>query len=227
VLYRFGDFTLNGQTRQLAGHGGEIHLSPKAFELLTLLIDNRERAMSKNELQDRVWPATFVQETSVAGLVNEIRRALSDPAPNPRFVRTVHRFGYRFIGTVTTDDPVADSRLPAARFYLAVERRRVILIEGASVIGRAQDATIPIDSPGVSRAHARIVVSGGRAVIEDLGSKNGTYVGGERISEPAELSDGQQVKVGAVVLTFHTAAPAGVTDTLPGAQSSQGAHKPV
>ena len=218
--YRFGDFTLNGQTRQLTGHGGEIHLSPKAFELLTLLIDNRERAMSKTELQDRVWPATFVQETSVAGLVNEIRRAIGDPAPTPRFVRTVHRFGYRFIGAVTTDDPGADANRPPARFYLAVERRRVLLIEGASVIGRAPDATIPINSPGVSRAHARIVVSGERALIEDLDSKNGTYVAGERISAPVALSDGQQIRLGAVVVTFHAAAPAGVTDTLPGAQSS-------
>ena len=93
MICRFDQFTVNEETRQLRSDEGERHLSPEAFDLLTLLIANRPRALSNTVLQDRLWPATFVQETNLAGLVAEIRRALDDSAANPRFVRTVHRFG--------------------------------------------------------------------------------------------------------------------------------------
>src|SRR5688572_26940475 len=98
VVYRFGRFVLDYDTRQILADGGEIHLSPKAFELLALLLANRPRAVSKTELQERLWPSTFVEETNLAGLVAEIRRALDDSATEPVFVRTVYRFGYRFVG---------------------------------------------------------------------------------------------------------------------------------
>ncbi len=80
-----------------------MHLSPKAFELLATLLANRSRAFSKAELQQHLWPTTFVEETNLAGLVAEIRRALRDSASSPLFVRTVYGFGYRFVGEVTVD----------------------------------------------------------------------------------------------------------------------------
>ncbi len=101
MAYRFSDFILDGDTRQLLFHHDEVHVSPKAFDLLAVLLANRPRAVSKAELQERLWPATFVEETNVAGLVAEIRRALRDSASNPRFIRTVYGFGYRFAGDVT------------------------------------------------------------------------------------------------------------------------------
>jgi DNA-binding winged helix-turn-helix (wHTH) protein len=214
VVYRFGDFTLDCDTRQLFQDRSPVHLSPKAFELLTLLIANRARAVSKIELQEKVWPATFVQETSVAGLVNEIRRALNDPPGAAQFVGTVHRFGYRFVGSVTE---IADSGGPEsarAKFYLTVGRRQVMLMEGAHLVGRTPDAAIAIDSPSVSRSHARLCVSTSGATIEDLGSKNGTHVNGERISQPVALHDGQEIKIGGVVVTFHVAAPTNATETI-------------
>src|SRR5690348_5285226 len=100
VAYRFGRFVLDYDTRQLLAEGDEIHLSPKAFELLALLLVNRPRAVSKTELQERLWPSTFVEETNLAGLVAEIRRALHDSATRPVLLRTVYRFGYRFVGEV-------------------------------------------------------------------------------------------------------------------------------
>ncbi|HJZ78074.1 MAG TPA: winged helix-turn-helix domain-containing protein [Vicinamibacterales bacterium] len=100
MAYRFGDFTLDPDTRRLRATGRDVHVSPKAFDLLALLVDHRARAVSKGELQQRLWSTTFVEETNLASLVAEIRRALHDAAANPRFVRTVYGFGYQFVDDV-------------------------------------------------------------------------------------------------------------------------------
>ena len=215
VTYRFGDFSLDNDTRELLLNGSEVHLSPKAFDLLTVLLANPARAVSKAELQQRLWPSTFVEETNLAGLAAEIRRALGDTASSPRFVRTVYAFGYRFVGEVTAD--AGASRPPPVRVKLCLtfERREMVLMDGANVIGRAPDATIQVDSPGVSRHHARIVVSAGDATLEDLGSKNGTHLNGQRITTPARLSDGSQIRLGTIVLTFRMALPTSPTQSVP------------
>jgi DNA-binding winged helix-turn-helix (wHTH) protein len=215
VTYRFGDFSLDTDTRQLLWNGDEVHLSPKAFELLTVLLANPARAVSKGELQERLWPSTFVEETNLAGLTAEIRRALGDTASSPRFVRTVYGFGYRFVGEVTVD---AGSGRPGplrVKLCLTFEKREVALMNGANVIGRAPDATIQIDSLGVSRYHARIQVSDDDATLEDLGSKNGTHLDGKRITTPARLSDGSQIRLGTIVVTFRMALPTSPTQSLP------------
>jgi DNA-binding winged helix-turn-helix (wHTH) protein len=215
VRYRFGGFTLDHDTRQLLSNGDEIHLSPKAFELLALLVANPARAVSKAELQQRLWPSTFVEETNLATLAAEIRRALRDSAANPTFVRTVYAFGYRFVGEVTPDVSAMSPEHTRARLCLTVERRDIPLLEGVNMIGRASDAAIPIDSPGISRHHARIVVTHGEATLEDLGSKNGTYLNGSRITAPRRLSDGNEIRLGAVVMTFRIAAQMSPTETVP------------
>src|SRR5215471_2007346 len=93
---QFGEHTFDGVRREVRRGAEEIHLSPKGFELLRLLIDARPRALSKDELIDRLWPDAFVSEASLAGLVTEIRRAVREDAREPRHVRTVHGFGYAF-----------------------------------------------------------------------------------------------------------------------------------
>ena len=213
VPFRFGRFELDCDTRLLLGAGVEIHLSPKAFELLAILLTNRPRALSKAELLNHLWPSTFVEETNLAGLVAEIRRALGDSAIRPVYLRTVYRFGYRFIGDVA-DSPGAE-RLPpsVARALLVFENREMLLLEGANIIGRAPDATILCDVSGVSRHHARIVVSNGVATLEDLGSKNGTYLKQERVTS-ARLSDGDEIRLGTASLTFRIDLPLEITDTV-------------
>lgn len=213
LAHRFGAFTLDPDTRQLLLNGGEVHLSPKALDLLALLVEHRVRAVSKAELQQRLWPSTFVEETNLASLVAEIRRALGDAAASPRFVRTVYGFGYQFVGDIiTTRSP---TRVDASRrtLWLTDDRRQMPLLEGVNVIGRGTDAAIHLDSPGVSRHHARIMVAGGEATLEDLGSKNGTDLNGQRITTPCPVRDGDEIRLGAIVLTFRISSPSSATVT--------------
>lgn len=206
MTYRFARFLLDGDTRQLFADGTEVHLSPKAFELLRILIQHRSRALPKAELQDLLWPSTFVGETNLATLVAEIRRTLEDSAQDSHYVRTVQRFGYRFVAEIREGTPVSTSAASAARVYLALGDRRFFLSDGTFVIGREPDAAIQIDSSGVSRLHAQITVCGREVRVEDLGSKNGTFVGGQPVTTPRRLEDGDEVRVGPVALRFTVAA---------------------
>jgi DNA-binding winged helix-turn-helix (wHTH) protein len=215
MTYRFDRFTLDSGTRQLLHDGEPIHLSPKAFELLSVLVENRSRAMSRAELQERLWPSTFVLDTNLAGLVVEVRRALDDSADDPRFVRTLHRFGYRFIGGVENEEKQETAVPGPVKYWLLWETRQVVLCEGENILGRAPDAGVWIDAVGVSRRHARIVVDGRDATVEDLGSKNGTFVGPERVSAPHPLADGDQIRLGPVVITFRIPPPVGTTVSAP------------
>lgn len=205
---------VDGAARQIFGGDDELHISPKAFELLLALIQQRSRAMSKAELQDRLWPSTFVGETNLATLVAEIRRTLDDSAHDSQYLRTVHRFGYRFVAEVHEESAPGTLLTGEALMYLALGDHRFPLSAGTFVIGRATDAAIHIDSGGVSRQHARILVSGREARIEDLGSKNGTFVDGLPVAAARLLKDGDEVRVGPIALTFRVTTPAGATETM-------------
>ena len=225
MVYRFGEFTLDQDIRQLSLGQTEVHLSPKAFDLLVTLVEKRSRALSKAELQEQLWPSTFVEETNLASLVAEIRRALRDSASSPAFVRTVYGFGYRFVGDVTVDRAAARSGSSPTKRCVVWEGRELILMEGANVLGRDPDVAIQIDARGVSRRHAQIVVSGNGAILEDLDSKNGTYVNGRRIAAAVSLADCDEVGLGAVRVTFRVTSAVGQTETLPAHAS--GAYRPT
>jgi DNA-binding winged helix-turn-helix (wHTH) protein len=92
----FGDFIFDSETRELLRDRQPATLTPKAFQLLEILIEHRPKALSKSRLHDRLWPNTFVVEANLSNLVGEVRRALDDDPRRPQFVRTVHRFGYAF-----------------------------------------------------------------------------------------------------------------------------------
>ena len=212
MTYRFGNFAVELRTRRLLRNGEELHLSPKAFDLLTILIANRAQAMAKADLQQNLWPSTFVLETNLAGLVAEIRQVLDDSAEAPRFIRTMHRFGYWFIGDVT-EQGGRDAAAPPARYWVLWETRQIPLEPGENVLGRAPDAAVWIDAPGVSRHHARIRVEDSEALLEDLGSKNGTFLHGQPVTMPSPLNDGDEIRLGSVVITFRIPPPAGATET--------------
>lgn len=214
MTFEFGRYTLNSNTRQLLADGAEVHLSPKAFALLLLLIENRERAMSKAELQERLWPSTFIGETNLATLAAEIRRALGDAARGSSYVRTVHRYGYRFVASVSVPAPAPARQAGGPRMYVRTADRQIPLLEGTTTLGRGSDAGIQIDAGGVSRHHARILVADGRASIEDLGSKNGTFVRGDRLEGARVLTDGDEIRIGPVVIIFQIAPATEATETM-------------
>ena len=98
--------------------------------------------------------------------------------------------------------------------YVRTADRQFPLSAGPTTIGRGSDADIQIDAGGVSRHHARILVAEGRASIEDLGSKNGTVVGGDRIESARWLADGDEIRIGPVVIIFQIAPPTAATETV-------------
>jgi DNA-binding winged helix-turn-helix (wHTH) protein len=199
---RFGPLVLDSESRELLRDGHRVPLSPKAFDLLSILVASRPKAISKGELQERLWPATFVVEKNLANLVSEIRNAIGDDPSDPRFVRTVPRFGYAFLESVHT----TETREPVVRggvtFRISWVSGRVTLREGENVLGRDPNVEIYLDASGVSRRHALIKIAAARATIEDLGSKNGTFVGGQRIDGIRSISDGDVITVASVKLTL-------------------------
>ena len=98
MSFWFGDFELDQERRQLLRSGQPVPLEPKAYELLGLLLERRPRALSRAQIRDVIWPQTFVSESTLAVVVNAVREALEDDARHPRFIRTVHGFGYAFCG---------------------------------------------------------------------------------------------------------------------------------
>lgn len=210
---RFGEFTLDIESRQLRQGDAERHLSPKAFELLRPLLENRPRALSKAELHGRLWSSTFVSDATLTSLIAEVRDSLGEKAGRGRFVRTVHRFGYAFKGIATELTPRVQSPGGRARRWIIWEWGQVALTDGDHLLGRDGDVAVWLESPTVSRHHARIRILGPDATIEDLGSKNGTYLHGERLATPSRLADGDEIRLGSVTVKFRTLGTSGSTET--------------
>lgn len=196
---RFGDVTFDGARRLVLRGGRPVHLEPRAFRLLELLLACRPKALSKEEILEAVWPGTFVTEGSLSALVKDLRKALGESARAPAYVRTVFGYGYAFEGTVHEAAPAAPSR---ERHVLRWGGEETRLAEGANVVGREPQASVVIPHPSVSREHARVEVDGTCAWVEDLGSKNGTFRGETRLSGRTLLADGDELRFGAVRVTY-------------------------
>ena len=210
---RFGSFVLNLDTRQLTEDNREIHLTPKAFELLTMLVQDRPKVLAKAALQNRLWPDTFVAEANLSNLVAEIREALRDHAHAPTFIRTAHGFGYAFSGDATTLSDMAAPAQDRPSCWLEWDRLRFPLALGEHVIGRDPDVEVRLDDSTVSRRHARLVVTVEGTVLEDFGSKNGTFRGGQRVTGPVLLADGDAIRIGSLLVTFRSRSLMMSTDT--------------
>jgi hypothetical protein len=227
VRVDFADVAIDTRTREIHRGGEPVHLSPKAFELLLILIESRPQAVAKRVLQDRLWPDTFVVEKNLTNLVAEIRRAIGDSSASPTFLRTVHRFGYAL-----RDRPAAGPTAPPARLaggtevHLTWTLGRATLRQGEHIVGRSADAAVCLEADSVSRRHARIVVTGTAATVEDLGSKNGTTIGDRCVRDATALVDGDRLQIGSVVLDVRLTGPVESTRTVSrrtSASSSTGA----
>jgi len=201
VRCRFGRFTIDPDTRQLLCDGAEIHLSPKAFDVLWALIQRRPAVIEKTELHAQIWPDTHVVDANLNVLIGEIRRAIGDTPQKAEFVRTVHGVGYAFCGAAVNVQEAAGA--PRALLCWVVWKGRTFpLSEGDNVIGRDPGCSVWLDAPGVSRRHARIRIdsSNRRVALDDLGSTNGTLVRRSRIQGDVILNDGDPITIGTVDL---------------------------
>jgi DNA-binding winged helix-turn-helix (wHTH) protein len=210
LTVRFGPFVLDEAQRQLTRNGVEVHLTPKAFDLLIALVTDAPRVLSKNELHQRVWPGTFVSDATLVGLIKELRRALDGGDEKVSSIRTVNRVGYAFARSVEHERPGGQ-----VCHWLVVSGRHIVLKPGENRIGRDPASPVWLDSGGVSRHHARIVVAGSEATIEDLGSKNGTVVRSTPVAAALKLVDGDVVELGPVSIIYRCSTSGLSTEAIP------------
>ena len=209
-VLRFGRFTLDTASRQLACDDTVRHLTPKAFDLLVLLTSEAPRVVTKSEIHNRLWPDTYVSDATLVGLVKELRRALDDRDRESPLIRTAHRVGYAFCPPVSA---TASGRQVAVWHWLVFRGRRVALHEGENIVGRDPSCGVWIDVTGVSRRHARILIDRGGARLEDLGSKNGTRVGDLRVAAAVALHDGDRIAFGPAAGLYRTSSSGLSTET--------------
>lgn len=200
---RFGDCVLDSETRQLFVRGEPVHVQPKAFQFLELLLENRPKAVSKSQIHEKIWPGTFVSDSTLTSLLVEVRDVIGDEARRPLYVRTVHGFGYAFCGSAAeVREAATPGKVRKTSCWILCAGKRTAVEPGETVIGRDPDVEVFVDDPSVSRRHARILVTETSATLEDLRSKNGTFLEDRRIAAPAPLKDQARIRVGTVPITF-------------------------
>lgn len=214
VPLRFDDLTFDAASRQLWVNGVEVHLSNKAFDLLAVLVERRPEAVSKVDLHARLWPGTFVSPSSLPSLVSEIRDTIGDGARVPRLVRTVHGFGYAFQAPAATELGAAAPTQLAPAGWLVGTPGEIALFGGENVLGREGEGIILLRSSTVSRRHACIEIGDDSVWVDDLGSKNGTYVNDRRVEGRTPVVDGDQIRFGSLVFTFRRGQPADSTQSI-------------
>jgi DNA-binding winged helix-turn-helix (wHTH) protein len=210
VLVRFGPFALDPSQRLLTRNDERLHLTPKAFDLLVLLVSEAPRVLDKGELHKRLWTSTFVSDATLAGLIKELRRALDDRDRRTPIIRTVHRVGYAFCLELQRPS-TGNARI--GWHWLVLNGRRAALHDGKNVIGREPECDVLLEDDGVSRRHACIVIANGSAHLEDLGSKNGTSVRDERVTAPVVLHDGDRLAFGSHVAVYRSSGKGMSTQT--------------
>jgi DNA-binding winged helix-turn-helix (wHTH) protein len=206
---RFQHFTVDVATRQLLSDGKEIHLSPKAFDLLRVLLARRPNVVSKEELFQQVWPDSYVVEANLNVVVGEVRRALGDNAQTPRFIRTVHGVGFAFFGNANEIENNSAPPIAETRCWLIGKDRNFPLADGDNVVGRDPSCSIWLDDPDVSRRHACIHIDSihGSALLEDLDSTNGTSIGRAQVNGQKSLVNGDVIRIGRFEFKFRSEAP--------------------
>lgn len=209
ISVQFAGFVLDEDRRQLFRGSEPLHLEPKAFDLLVLLLSRRPKAVSKAEIHEAIWPGAYISESSLPGLVGDLRAALGDDPKEPRFIRTVLRFGYAFCGEAAPGPASPPGDVP--RWTALWAGREIPLPNGEHLIGRGEECRIRSHSSRVSRQHARVRVTPEHVFVEDLGSRNGTWVQDRRIEGPAELTVGDTVRVGPEVIQLVAARPNALT----------------
>jgi DNA-binding winged helix-turn-helix (wHTH) protein len=198
----FGSFSFDAGARLLTQSGEAVHLTSKAIDLLALLVSRRPEAVAKKEIHQQLWPDTFVSDVSLTTLIFELRTALGESARKPRFIRTVHGYGYAFQGDSAQNDAAEETP-----FLIIFDGKEIGLQRGENLLGRSRDCRVRLESTRVSRRHARITIDGDAALIEDCGSRNGTWVRGTRTAGRIRLNDGDDIAIAGLRMLFRVLPP--------------------
>jgi DNA-binding winged helix-turn-helix (wHTH) protein len=188
-----GDWLVVPRLNRLSRGDQLVHIELKLMEVLVHLAERPGELVSKRDLVDAVWQVKIVSDGTLTRAVALLRKALGDNARHPRYIETIPKRGYRLVAPVRAHDEPGAARL---RFKVETPSGEIQLTEGDNLIGRDSRAAIRIDVDGVSRSHALVVVAGDTATLEDLGSKNGTYLRGRRIERPTRLAHGDEIRIG-------------------------------
>ncbi len=225
MIIRFGDVRVDPHARQLWRGAEMVHLPRKAFDLLLLLLEHRPNAVPKEQIHACLWPDTYVSEASLQALISDIRQAIGDDGRRRAMVRTIHGVGYAFTADVIEADAPRSEAPENARAWLVGELGRIPLRQGENLLGRGGEEVTEIDETTVSRRHARLTLRHSDGLLEDLDSKNGTWLHDERVTGPVVIADGDVVRVGSARFTFRIAGRAGSTASLPGREDTPPASK--
>jgi DNA-binding winged helix-turn-helix (wHTH) protein len=195
--FHLGSWMVEPTLDRITCDGREVRLRPRAMDVLTVLAISAGKLVAKRDLIDEVWRTEFVSDHALTQVIAELRAALGDNAGNPSFIENIPRRGYRLVAPVIPIvESVQSSHGVSMPFKLETDDGTRPLTQGQNVIGRTDEADICVDRTEVSRCHAMITVQGTSAVIEDLGSKNGTYVNGRQIDGPTALNNGDEIWIG-------------------------------
>lgn len=155
-IYEFDEHRLDVSERRLFRLGAEVPVTPKAFDLLTLLVRNQGHLLTKDRILEELWAGSFVEEANLNVNISALRRVLGDNAAEQRFIETVPRQGYRFVAEVTDISGVEDATTTVDLAEPVPEKS----------LGTAYEGDSAIPSPAISsRSPRRIVLSLGAAVV--------------------------------------------------------------
>lgn len=159
--FHFKDITVDPQQFRVTRGEDQVVLTPRAFDVLVVLVRNAGRVMEKQEIFESVWKDTFVTDNALVKIIRELRNALGDDADNPHLIETVPKRGYRFIGEVIQGEPasVAETKAPEQ------------LVEPATI---AEDTETPVagsdvPAPPSPRVERHRMFAGGRPELLILG----------------------------------------------------------
>lgn len=211
--FRFGEFELDVAAFTLRREGIPVRLEKIPMEVLVLLVEHAGTLVARDGIQAALWGSDVFldRDAAINTAMRKIRKALGEDADRPGFVETVVGKGYRFVGPIDRETMAAEGQVANCRLTRGTQA--FALQNGDNLIGRDPDVHVFLDHPSVSRRHARLSLTAGRVVLEDLNSRNGTSVDGRGITSPTELHDGSIIGVGPITLTFVSLA--GVASTRP------------
>jgi DNA-binding winged helix-turn-helix (wHTH) protein len=200
--FRFAAFELDVAAYALKHRGRPVKLERIPMEVLIFLVQRAGTLVERSDIQAHLWsPDVFIEhEAAINTAVRKIRHALGDDAEAPRFVETVVGKGYRFIALLEERSLPGAAAFP--RYALTVGKQEFVLHSRDTVLGRDPSAGIYVDHPSVSRRHARISIESRGPVVQDLGSRNGTFVNGRRIDGPAKIHHKSIIGLGSIAVVF-------------------------